>query len=200
MKTTETIIIDWIDIVQVQGKKYEGDYYAVLGDKTKLGQQLGEVKLNMEESVHDPSYKMKNGDAAFLEVGADIFAVQGRPDLVAVEKSDWPNGYKLYAVMDDPNYIPQPHAETVKIAAQDVQKIGIYSNGSPLTELSGPEVKTFLEAITQGSNPLAEQVGDGHYSVVLYTGETLVTDFKVDQLHGQADWTPNLDLDGHVQY
>jgi hypothetical protein len=75
-----TAQIDWVDFIQVGSVQYlarpdpadaiqEGD----------LGPVYSRVKFKVSGHVCDPSYRPKDGDAAFMDVGTPIYQVNGFP-------------------------------------------------------------------------------------------------------------------------
>ena len=70
--------IDWVNLIQVGSTQYvaapaspttiqEGD----------LGPVYARVKFKVSGNVCDPGYRIKDGDAAFLEPGTPIYEVNG---------------------------------------------------------------------------------------------------------------------------
>lgn len=74
------VAIDWVNFVHVDGLQY----VAAPGDATSLSDQdLGRVharvKFRVSGNVCDPGYRVKDGDAAFLDPGTPIYEVAGHP-------------------------------------------------------------------------------------------------------------------------
>jgi len=70
--------ISWVDFIQFNDKTY---YSGVSSNKMKLtkedlDKELYKVKFNVADNVHDPEYKTKNGDAAFLPVNTEIYSIK----------------------------------------------------------------------------------------------------------------------------
>lgn len=73
----QTTNIDWVDFVKLNDTSYESDG-SVVPDEY-VGEKVGEVTGNVPNEIKG-SYKgniEKNGDAAFLPVGTELFAVSG---------------------------------------------------------------------------------------------------------------------------
>jgi hypothetical protein len=74
--------IDWVNFVQVGSTQYVAGpaSQAVTGLKqSDLGPEYGKVKFKVSGNVCDPGYKLKDGDAAFLDPGTLIYQVIGHP-------------------------------------------------------------------------------------------------------------------------
>lgn len=75
-----TVQIDWVDFIQVGSTQYvAGPGAPTTLQESDLGPVVGHVKSKLAGSVCDPSYRPKDGDAAFLEPGTPIYQVNGRP-------------------------------------------------------------------------------------------------------------------------
>ena len=68
-------IIDWVDFVKINGKEYEALYSVIIADPKNIGEKIGEVKFKVSDNVSNPSYRTKDGDAAFWNKGTEIFSV-----------------------------------------------------------------------------------------------------------------------------
>lgn len=72
--------IDWVDFIQVGSTHYvAGPGSATTLQESDLGPAYAIVKFKVSGNVCDPNYKLKDGDAAFLETGATIYEVKGYP-------------------------------------------------------------------------------------------------------------------------
>lgn len=78
--TTACPQIDWVDFVQLGSTQYvAGIQSPGTIDQSQLGPVIAHVKFRVEGHVCDPSYRPKDGDAAFLDPGVAIYAVNGQP-------------------------------------------------------------------------------------------------------------------------
>ena len=93
-------VIDWVDFVKWDGKQYESIYQGVIADEEKIGEKIGEVKFTVAGNIKKTSYKIKDGDAGFLEKGTKLLSVNDEPDLIAVKSANAINGYKIYAPLE----------------------------------------------------------------------------------------------------
>jgi hypothetical protein len=74
-----TAQIDWVNFVQVGDTQYVADPDLQEVADTDLGPAFAEVKFKVDGNVCDPSYRPKDGDAAFLDKGTAIYLVRGYP-------------------------------------------------------------------------------------------------------------------------
>lgn len=80
-----TAEIHWIDCVQVNGIKYNGDYKKSIVDNSLIDKKIGEVRFNVSKMVHNPMYKFRDGDATFLDIGTEIYSIRLEYNAVAVK-------------------------------------------------------------------------------------------------------------------
>ena len=72
--------IDWVNFIQVGSTQYvAGPESSTLLQESDLGPVYAQVKFKVSGNVCDPGYRLKDGDAAFLEAGSPIFRVNGQP-------------------------------------------------------------------------------------------------------------------------
>ena len=75
---TCTTMIDWINFIQVGSTQYvAGLDSSVPLQESDLGPVYAKVKFKVSGNVCDPNYKLKDGDAAFLDSGTEIYQVNG---------------------------------------------------------------------------------------------------------------------------
>ena len=85
--------IDWVPFVVVDGQMYATSYDSseqVL-DPEQTGDVVATVSCRIAE-VGDPDFQPRDGDAAYLPVGAELRQVQGRATeeaLTALEDGQW---------------------------------------------------------------------------------------------------------------
>ena len=77
---TCTTQIDWVNFVQVGTTQY----VAGLGSPdtlrdADLGPVYAHVRFRVSGNICDPNYRLKDGDAAFLDPGTPIYQVSGYP-------------------------------------------------------------------------------------------------------------------------
>src|SRR5438034_6700347 len=70
--------IDWVNFIQVGSTQYvAGPSAPSVLQPSDLGPVYTHVKFKVSGNVCDPSYRLKDGDAAFLEPGTPIYQVSG---------------------------------------------------------------------------------------------------------------------------
>ncbi|MEO7022057.1 MAG: hypothetical protein ABI234_18045 [Ktedonobacteraceae bacterium] len=72
--------IDWVDFIQFHGITYLAGMGQQIGrslEQQDLGPVFAQVQFKLNDNVTDPSYHMKDGDAAFLEAGTKVYTVKG---------------------------------------------------------------------------------------------------------------------------
>ena len=69
--------IDWVDFIQIGATQYVAgiDGGPATVDPSELGPVVMTVKFKVDGNVCDPSYKVKDGDAAFLDVGTPVYSL-----------------------------------------------------------------------------------------------------------------------------
>src|SRR5205814_4009201 len=70
--------IDWVNFIQVGSTQYiaEPASPSVL-QEADLGPVYAQVKFKVSGNVCDPNYRVKDGDAAFLDAGTRIYEFSG---------------------------------------------------------------------------------------------------------------------------
>lgn len=71
------VCIDWVDAIKINGKVYSNNYRQVITDEKIIDKEIDVVKFKVAENVNDPEYRLKDGDATFLQPGTKIFSVKG---------------------------------------------------------------------------------------------------------------------------
>ena len=72
--------IEWVNFIQVGSTQYvAGPQTATALPESDLGPVYAHVKFKVSGNVCDPNYRLKDGDAAFLDAGTPIYRVSGQP-------------------------------------------------------------------------------------------------------------------------
>ena len=72
--------IDWVNFIQVNSTQYvAGPESTTVLQESDLDAVVANVKFKVSGNVCDPGYRVKDGDAAFLDVGTPIYLVKGHP-------------------------------------------------------------------------------------------------------------------------
>ena len=98
-------VIDWVPFVKVDGLMFQRAFSpAVTVDESDLGPTVDTVRCTIGDSVGNPDFRSRDGDASFLPVGTELRSVDGyRPDfrLAALEDGAW----QVYEVDDVPDAV-----------------------------------------------------------------------------------------------
>src|SRR3984893_17053747 len=72
--------IDWVNFIQVGSTQYvAGPQSPTALQNGDLGPVYTHTKFKVSGNVCDPNYRLKDGDAAFLDAGTPIYQVNGQP-------------------------------------------------------------------------------------------------------------------------
>jgi hypothetical protein len=72
--------IDWVNFIEVGSTQYvAGPPSASVLQESDLGPVYAHVKFKVSGNVCDPAYRLKDGDAAFLDAGTPVYQVNGQP-------------------------------------------------------------------------------------------------------------------------
>ncbi len=84
-------IIEWVDVLMINGIHYQHPIPDQPDEKVSLslnkGKEIGKVTYKMVDHACK-DYKMKNGDAAYLEKSTPIYEVKGYPSTFMVMADD----------------------------------------------------------------------------------------------------------------
>jgi hypothetical protein len=70
--------IDWVNFIQLGSTQYvAGSASPTVLQEADLGPVYTHVKFKVSGNICDPSYRLKDGDAAFLEPGTPVYQVNG---------------------------------------------------------------------------------------------------------------------------
>src|SRR5712691_6411450 len=70
--------IDWVNFIQVGSTHYvAAPQSPTVLRESELGPVYAHVKFKVSGNVCDPNYRLKDGDAAFLDPGTPIYQVTG---------------------------------------------------------------------------------------------------------------------------
>jgi hypothetical protein len=198
--STQNTIIDWVDFVKLNGMTYEGMHHsAVLADPGLVTDQVaGVVKFNVEQNVSNPSYQIKDGDAAFLEKGTELYVIAGiDPEYcIGVKNNSVINGYKIYRNRD---YESGPSWKFQDLDQSKVKTIKIYEgyNGSEqLVEYKGEEILQILDLLNSSEQvlnyePYTKEGDLKYYRMVLMDGNPIVQVHTVNKDDINYYWHPD---------
>ncbi|MEF7562826.1 hypothetical protein V4V35_07480 [Bacillus infantis] len=131
--------ISWVDVVMINGIKYEGEDEGLSeGEAPEKGQKIGEVRYMLADNACS-NHKLRNGDAAFLPVGTEIFEIAGyRSDFRVLA------GNKVYQVSE--NKKAKTISELLDIEGK-VKKMSLESDydGSHVSDFTEQETVDFVK-------------------------------------------------------
>ncbi|CAM4180205.1 hypothetical protein [Saccharibacillus endophyticus] len=176
-------VIDWVDFVKTDDGTYTNVSNGVLRDPDTVTRDVvGEVRKKLDGSVHNPAYRSKPGDAAYLEKGTELYQVDGfaPEDLVAVQSDNDIGGYRLYA---NDEYDRLPKADFKSIVRAEPSSVSVYAFGEvqPIRVASGEQGKTLTEMLRQAvytpDYPSDAEQEPALYQIVFDTGEPILYRF-----------------------
>ncbi|MEI4770406.1 hypothetical protein WAX74_12240 [Psychrobacillus sp. FJAT-51614] len=170
-------IIDFVDFVKINDKEYEALYSVIIADPKNIGEKIGEVKFKVSDNVSNPSYRTKDGDAAFWDKGTEIFSVTNREDLIAIKDESIVNGYRIYYSRSDDNNFKYHYKD---INLESIIKIELYDGNTTLTNTlkNDTEINDLLSILNEGtvSSSFSPNTTQGYpvsYQIVLYSEEEI---------------------------
>jgi hypothetical protein len=188
--------IDWVDFIIWDGQEFIGIHSGVIADEAFIGEVIGQVKYKVADVVTNSHYKTKNGDAAFHEIGTDIYSVKDHPELIAVKDTEEVNGYILYYASERMDF--KWHFRDVKL--DEVSRVEIYESytteGNKLVSvLAEPDkLQRFRELIEESSGQLANQPYTAHdpthFEMALYTSSPIAYKFNIQYDGSNYYWYP----------
>lgn len=130
----KNVIIDWVDFIKINDISYESHFSSLARELTEddLDDKYSEIRFKVSDNVRSTKYKIKNGDAAFLDKGTVIYTVKGYdPSFRLAAKR---NGkIILYQSYNNPN--AKNGSDYLDIGGK-VRYIGINSDYDGTTELA----------------------------------------------------------------
>lgn len=170
-------IIDWVDFVKINGKEYDALYSVIIADPKNIGEKVGEVKFKVSDNVSNPSYRTKDGDAAFWNKGTEIFSVIDREDLIAIQDKSSVNGYRIYySRSEDSNF--NFHYKDINL--ETIKKIELYDGNTILINTLEDEkdINDLLSILNEGTvsssfSPNTTHGDPATYQIVLYGEEKI---------------------------
>ncbi|MGG4146376.1 hypothetical protein ABEW34_25035 [Paenibacillus algorifonticola] len=134
-------IVEWVDFLMINGIKYQYNYEGsekVSDDQ--LGEKVGEVTYMLNDHACT-DYVEKDGNAAFLPIGTEIYAIKGYKSEFRVVAFN-----KVYEVMDNPKAATL--GQLLDIEGK-VDKVGLESaeDGSPIGDFSAEASAQFIQEL-----------------------------------------------------
>lgn len=200
--TKATTIIDWVDFIKFAGKEYNGIDTGVISNPKKVKEEIGRVKFKVANTITDPSYHTKDGDAAFWKKGTKIYAIEGYPnnEVIAVENENEINGYSLYFVRKETNDNNVWHYKN--LLKGKVKKIELYSvdNRGKKTLINKiidvSEIQRLFTILDKGDSQSNFSPNTGNcsfktFSMVFYTDESIAQIYNLFFDGTHYYWNPS---------
>lgn len=154
--------IDWVDFIKWDGEEYLGVHTGVLSNESFVDVKIGEVQFKVADNVSNPSYRLKDGDAAFHEPGTELFSIKGEKKLMAVKSPYSINGYQLYYLNDGEGY----KWNFKDLPLELVNKVEIYLDNTLVNEID--DIKSFLEILRKGTLQTTFQPNTNYQDPIYY--------------------------------
>lgn len=188
--------IDWVDFIKWDDSEYDVVYDGILADKSLIEKEIGEVQFKVADNVSNPSYKLKDGDAAFHEKGTKLYSVKGKDDIIAVKDQSAINGYRIYFNRERTDY--KWHFDQVPL--DQVKKIELYSTTVGNKQIAAfedeTEIEDFLEILSNSKKAPAFQPNTTTsdpmmYDIILYTDDPIAYKCSIQYDGTTYFWYPS---------
>ncbi|MEH7400089.1 hypothetical protein V7148_03780 [Gottfriedia acidiceleris] len=179
-------IIDWVDFVRWNGVEYYGIQSGILANEDIIDEKVGEVKFRVADHVTNPSYKIKDGVAAFHEKGTEIFSIKDNPELIALKDKTAINGYRIYYAKGTTDY--KWYFKDVPIEIVDLIEIyqSYSTSAKKIYEIKDKEkIVNFLDILKNGKEDSNFQPNNANknptqYEIILYTDEPIAYKYNME--------------------
>ena len=129
--STSLTNIDWVDFIRFNGITYIRTVQHLPYSEEEL-EYFDEVQFRVDINIDAPGYQIKDGDAAYLDEGTQIYSIKGySPDFRLVAKT----GTELHLFEADTNPKARTGTDLLDIEGK-VEYIGINSPVDGITELA----------------------------------------------------------------
>lgn len=197
-----SIVIDWVHFIEWNDRSYEHLYSAAVTNPSDVDDQVGQVTHKLDGSVHNPNYRSKNGDAAYLDKGTPFYSVKGLPtdEVLAVADANAINGYQLFAAHDDWPKLNLSYSDLPrdKIKAVDIywtEYNGTNNSASNVNRLEAAAAEPFLALLDQSFSAESEHgywaEAPGYYTVVFDIGGPLSYAEQIFNDGSHYYWSPS---------
>lgn len=197
-KETETFI-NWVNFIRLNGKDYSTIRHGVISDPKFIREKIGTVKFKVSNVVTSLDYEIKDGDAAFLEKGTEIYAIQGlsEDDYIAVKDNSKVNGYSIY-YFSDIGY--KWHYKDVP--KDRITKVEVYESSNLIPKLikvidKKVDIKEFIGILDNGivdSDFIPATVYSDkdpqRVRIIIYTGEIIGYNYVISYDGKTYYWSP----------
>ena len=80
--------ISWVDFIRVNDITYTKNNTNSTVSESEIDKEIGIVQFETYDSIHYSGYKIKNWDAAFLNVNTKLFTIKNEPRSIAALVND----------------------------------------------------------------------------------------------------------------
>lgn len=190
-------IVDWVDFVMLNGHSYKGLYEGVIADPEQVTDKaVGRTTFKVADVVSNPGYKTRDGDAAFLPIGTELYRVKGfeADELIASRDPERIGGYRLYAETEFVNSVQRhygdvPKDKTVRIELYRTQET------KPYKTLQGTDKERFIQLLDAGQDvesyiPPNRDTDPIHYQMVFYADGPIAHSYAIFDEGEQVYFSP----------
>lgn len=178
--------IDWVDFVKINGVSYSGSWDRVIKNPSQVTTEIvGKVDFKVADVVTNPDYRIKDGDAAFLEKGTPLYRVEGfkTNEVIAAMDEASIGGYRIYVEDDFTKKVRQSYKDINKDKIERIELFRL-ENVKPYRTLSDSEAKRFIHLLESGKNtqnytPQNKEGDPEYYKVVYYTDQPIAYAFSL---------------------
>lgn len=209
--TRSQSIIDWVDFVKLNDIMYGSIYSGVIADPSLVSETVvGTVQYNVSENVTNPNYDVKNGDAAFLAEGTELYTIKGLDpaEFIVAKDEHAVNGYKVYYAAGEKRKKTWHFKD---LEQEKVQKIEVYEGyrNAPRIAVHEGEAAVLLLAILNESRtdqhymPQTKEGDPKAFQLVFYDGAPIVQVhhiYKDDMNYYWSPWNTNIIDDAISDY
>jgi hypothetical protein len=145
-----TVHIDWVNFIKLDGITYvaAAPFGPGVGRdlrQSDLGAEVARIAFKLDGNVNDPSYRSKDGDAAFLEPGTPVYVLRGYSPSFRLAAS-LRGGLVLYEA--DTNARAKKGVDLMDLHGK-VAYLGINSERDGITELGAIRDPRLIERLVQ---------------------------------------------------
>ncbi|MEK3714160.1 hypothetical protein [Paenibacillus sp. FSL R7-0333] len=185
-RITGSAEIDWVDFVKINGASYSGSWDRVIKNPSQVTTEIvGKVDFKVADVVTNPDYRLKDGDAAFLEMGTPLYRVEGfkANEVIAAMDEASIGGYRIYVENDFSTNVRQSYKDLNKDKIERIELFHL-EDVKPYRTLSGSEAKRFVHLLESGKDtpdytPQNKEKDPEYYKVVFYTDQPFAYAFSL---------------------
>ena len=137
--------IDWVDFIKFNDITYLREFVPLDSLAEEDLKYYDKIQFRLEGNVSEPGYQLKNGDAAYLDEGTQIYSIKGySADFRLAAKV----GAELYLFEADTNPNARTGTDLLDIGGK-VEYIGINSRIDGKTELASIKEESLVSSLVE---------------------------------------------------